>query len=389
MLLLVLVPLAFAALAFAVPSGRVRPRVLLGGAVAPRRRRGRPLGRSGPARRWAAGSRSTPPGSWCSRPSAPSSWSAPCTSRATWPRTRSATTGSSWASLLVLLSAMTVVVADPAPGAAVGGHRGHHPGHRAAHLLQPRRALAGGHLEVPDDLLGRDRAGPPGHVLPGPAPRPGRAGRGRCSSPSWWRPARSLSRPWVRVAFVLPAGRATARRWAWPRSTPGSRTPTARRRGCSARSWPAASPTSPSWRSCASTSVCQAAGEGAFARGGLLGIGLVSMVVAAVFMVGQRDFKRLLAYSSVEHMGILALGVGLGGAAASGAFFHMVNNGLTKGVLFLTAGNIHRAFGSKQRRRGARGRPPAAHLRAALPARVPGHHRFAALRAVLSASSPS
>ena len=40
------------------------------------------------------------------------------------------------------------------------------------------------------------------------------------------------------------------------------------------------------------------------------------MAVAAVFMVGQRDFKRLLAYSSVEHMGILALGVGLGGAGS-------------------------------------------------------------------------
>jgi hydrogenase-4 component F len=72
------------------------------------------------------------------------------------------------------------------------------------------------------------------------------------------------------------------------------------------------------------------------------------MVVAAVFLVGQRDLKRLLAYSSVEHMGILALGVGIGGGAAAGAFFHMVNNGLTKGVLFFTAGNIHRAFGSKQ-----------------------------------------
>jgi hydrogenase-4 component F len=55
----------------------------------------------------------------------------------------------------------------------------------------------------------------------------------------------------------------------------------------------------------------------------------------------------MLAYSSVEHMGILALGAGLGGAAASGAFFHMVANGLVKGVLFLAAGNIHRAFGSK------------------------------------------
>jgi hydrogenase-4 component F len=93
--------------------------------------------------------------------------------------------------------------------------------------------------------------------------------------------------------------------------------------------------------------VALAAGEDAFARDALVGLGLLSIALAAVFMVGQRDFKRMLAYSSVEHMGILALGVGLGGAAAAGAFFHSVNNGLTKGVLFLAAGNIHRAYGSK------------------------------------------
>src|SRR5205085_170181 len=50
---------------------------------------------------------------------------------------------------------------------------------------------------------------------------------------------------------------------------------------------------------------------------------------------------------SVEHMGILVLGVGLGGAAVYGALLHLINNGLTKGVLFLSAGNIHRAYGSK------------------------------------------
>ena len=94
--------------------------------------------------------------------------------------------------------------------------------------------------------------------------------------------------------------------------------------------------------------VCDAGGEGAFARQGLVAIGILSLGVAAVFVVGQRDFKRMLAYSSVEHMGILVLGLGIGGAAAAGAFFHLVTNGLTKGVLFLAAGNIHRAFGSKR-----------------------------------------
>src|SRR5512139_109730 len=93
--------------------------------------------------------------------------------------------------------------------------------------------------------------------------------------------------------------------------------------------------------------VTRAAGDDAFARDALVGLGLLSIALAAVFVVGQRDFKRMLAYSSVEHMGILALGIGLGGGAAGGAFFHSMNNGLTKGVLFLSAGNIHRAFGSK------------------------------------------
>jgi hydrogenase-4 component F len=93
--------------------------------------------------------------------------------------------------------------------------------------------------------------------------------------------------------------------------------------------------------------VTRAAGEGGFARDALVALGLFSIGLAAVFVVGQKDFKRMLAYSSVEHMGILALGIGLGGGAAAGAFFHCLNNGLTKGVVFLSAGNIHRAFGSK------------------------------------------
>jgi hydrogenase-4 component F len=85
----------------------------------------------------------------------------------------------------------------------------------------------------------------------------------------------------------------------------------------------------------------------AFARQLMIGIGLLSMAVAAVFMARQRDYKRMLAYSSVEHMGILVLGIGIGGAGVFGAMLHLVNNAVTKGVLFLSAGNIHRAYGSK------------------------------------------
>jgi hydrogenase-4 component F len=94
--------------------------------------------------------------------------------------------------------------------------------------------------------------------------------------------------------------------------------------------------------------IVDAAGQGPFARQLFVALGLFSMATAAVFMIGQRDFKRLLAYSSVEHMGILVLGIGLGGAGIFGALLHTVNNALTKGVLFLAAANIHRAFKSKR-----------------------------------------
>ena len=93
--------------------------------------------------------------------------------------------------------------------------------------------------------------------------------------------------------------------------------------------------------------ILQAAGQADFARQMMIAAGLLSMLVAGGFMVRQRDYKRLLAYSSVEHMGILVLGVGIGGGAMFGALLHLLNNGLTKGVLFLSAGNIHRAFNSK------------------------------------------
>ena len=77
--------------------------------------------------------------------------------------------------------------------------------------------------------------------------------------------------------------------------------------------------------------------------------GLLSMVVAAVFMARQRDIKRLLAYSSVEHMGMMIFGVGIGGLATKGALQHVIHNGLTKGVLFLAAANIHRASAASLR----------------------------------------
>jgi hydrogenase-4 component F len=90
-----------------------------------------------------------------------------------------------------------------------------------------------------------------------------------------------------------------------------------------------------------------AARIGDFSADLLLLFGLVSMAVAAVFIVGQADFKRMLAYSSVEHMGILAVGIGIGGTATFGAMLHTVNHSLTKAMLFLVAGNILAVYRTK------------------------------------------
>jgi hydrogenase-4 component F len=90
-----------------------------------------------------------------------------------------------------------------------------------------------------------------------------------------------------------------------------------------------------------------AAGLGDFSGRLLLIFGLLSMAVAAVFISGQTDYKRMLAYSSVEHMGILAVGVGVGGAAVFGAVLHVINHSLTKAMLFLVAGNLLAVYRTK------------------------------------------
>lgn len=92
--------------------------------------------------------------------------------------------------------------------------------------------------------------------------------------------------------------------------------------------------------------VVAASGAGPIADRTLLVIGLFSMLIAALFLLGTRDFKRMLAYSSVEHMGILCIGAALGAAGAAAALFHVWSNSLTKASLFLSAGNMRRAAGS-------------------------------------------
>ena len=73
----------------------------------------------------------------------------------------------------------------------------------------------------------------------------------------------------------------------------------------------------------------------------LVVFGLLSLAVALPFIVAQGDLKRLLAYSSIEHMGLAALALGFGGhVALAGLVLHLLAHGLTKASLFLAGGGI-------------------------------------------------
>jgi hydrogenase-4 component F len=73
----------------------------------------------------------------------------------------------------------------------------------------------------------------------------------------------------------------------------------------------------------------------------LVVMALASLALAASLLIRQADYKRMLAYSSIEHMGLLALGAAAGGPLAIAAvLLHMLGHGLAKGVLFLGAGRI-------------------------------------------------
>lgn len=77
--------------------------------------------------------------------------------------------------------------------------------------------------------------------------------------------------------------------------------------------------------------------------------GLLSLIVAAVFILTTRDLKRMLAFSSVEHMGIIALGFGIGGPLAIlGALFHIMAHSLTKTLMFFGAGNVIQKYGTRE-----------------------------------------
>lgn len=89
-------------------------------------------------------------------------------------------------------------------------------------------------------------------------------------------------------------------------------------------------------------------GERMFAQRLLIFAGFFSLGIVAIYMWRSRNYKRMLAYSSVEHLGIVALGVGIGGYALLGALLHLLFNSFGKVSLFFMAGNIHRSYGSRE-----------------------------------------
>ena len=94
--------------------------------------------------------------------------------------------------------------------------------------------------------------------------------------------------------------------------------------------------------------ICFKTGLSDFFSSILILTGVLSLVVPAIFILAEKNVKRSFSYSSIEHMGILALGLGLGGVGIFGALFHMINNALAKVVMFLTAGSIAQKYGSSR-----------------------------------------
>jgi hydrogenase-4 component F len=95
--------------------------------------------------------------------------------------------------------------------------------------------------------------------------------------------------------------------------------------------------------------VADAANVGVLPRMTLVALGVFSLLVATLFIVRQEGIKRLMAYSSVEHMGVIALGVGFGGPLGmAGALYHMLNHSLNKSLMFFGAGTIMRSYETKE-----------------------------------------
>ena len=86
----------------------------------------------------------------------------------------------------------------------------------------------------------------------------------------------------------------------------------------------------------------------AYARTLLLAMGFLSLFVASVFLFHSKNYKRMLAYSSIENMGILAIATSLGGIAYYALIIHLIGHSLIKASFFLTSGNVLELFETKR-----------------------------------------
>ena len=94
--------------------------------------------------------------------------------------------------------------------------------------------------------------------------------------------------------------------------------------------------------------ITSAAVGAGYPRHMLLVFGVLSLLVAALFVLRQENYKRLLAYSTIEHMGVIALGIGFGAPlAVAGALFHVINHAAAKGLAFFGSGSILRRYDTK------------------------------------------
>lgn len=80
----------------------------------------------------------------------------------------------------------------------------------------------------------------------------------------------------------------------------------------------------------------------------LLSMGILSIFISCVFILTVKNYKRMLAYSSIENMGIIAIGVGIGGIGVYASLIHLIFHSLAKSSFFMTSGNILIRFRSKR-----------------------------------------
>ena len=221
------------------------------------------------------------------------------------------------------------------------------------------RARGRGRLEVRGDLLDRDRAGPARH-LPAELRRPARTGPGRAGL---GRPDRARRRTWTRASpgsrslllilgFGTKAGLAPLHAWLPDAHSQAPAPVSALMSGVLL---------SVAFYAILRVKVIADVALGPdFARTLLIVLALASLAVAASLLIAQRDYKRMLAYSSIEHMGLLALGAAIGSPLAIAAvLLHILGHGLAKSVAVPAApGRSCRPPGTSRIDRGPRpGRP--------------------------------